>query len=135
LLWKMTVFADGVLLLSLVASVTRWLETRHRAACGGRTEDTVTGHRRQLLSSGPSTWTSATLVFAIVSYRDQAGREHATEVVGDLPVGETVSVLFNPDKPHRAFAESRGGSVTYLVISMALLAAAAGCAVIAATAS
>jgi hypothetical protein len=55
--------------------------------------------------------------------------------VGDLPVGETVSVLFNPDKPDQAFAEPRGGSVTYLVISMALLAAVAACAVIAATAS
>jgi hypothetical protein len=34
-----------------------------------------------------------------------------------------------------AFAEPRGGSVTYLVISMALLAAVAARAVIAATAS
>jgi hypothetical protein len=37
--------------------------------------------------------------------------------------------------PDQAFAEPRGGSVTYLVIGMALLAAVAACAMIAATAS
>lgn len=49
--------------------------------------------------------------------------------------GETVSVLLNPDKPHRAFAEPRGGHVGYLAISLGLLAAVAACSAIAATAS
>jgi hypothetical protein len=134
-LWKIAVLADVLLLLFLVASVRRWLVSRYRVACGGRAEGTVTGHRRHLWSSGPNTWTAATLIFATVSYRDRAGREHATQVVGDLPVGETVWVLFNPQKPHRAFAEPRGGSVTYLKVSVALLVAVAACAVVAATAS
>jgi len=94
-LWKIAVFADVLLLLLLVASVRKWLVSRHRAACGCQAEGTVTGHRRQLWSSGPNTWTPTTLIFAIVSYRDRAGREHTTQVVGDLPAGETVSVLFN----------------------------------------
>ena len=114
MLWKMAVFADGVLLLSLVASVTRWLESRNRAACGGRTEGTVTGHRRQLSSSGPSTWTPTTLVFAIVSYRDRAGREHTTEVVGDLPVGETVSVCsIRANRTRRLRSHAVGPSPTW----------------------
>lgn len=134
MLWKIAVVADVLLLLFLAAAVGRWRASRHRATRGGRAEGTVTGHRRQLWSSGPHTWTPATLVFAIVSYRDRAGHEHTTQVVGDLPVGQTVWVLFDPDQPHRAFAEPRGGSVFYLKVIVALLVALAACAALTAAA-
>jgi hypothetical protein len=113
-LWKFAVFADGVLLLSLVVSVTRWLESRSRVTCGGRTEGTVTGYRRHPGPSVPGTWTPATLVCAIVSYRDRVGREHTTEVVGDLPVGETISVLFNrTNRTRRLRSHAVGPSPTW----------------------
>jgi hypothetical protein len=135
MVWKIAVFADVILLIFLALSVSKWLVSWQRVAHGGRAEGTVTGHRSALWSSGPNTWTPVKLIIAIVSYRDPAGGEHTTEVVGDLPLGETVSVLFNPDRPHRAFAEPRGGHVAYLVISLGLVAAVAACSAIAATAS
>jgi hypothetical protein len=135
MLWKIAVFADVILLIFLVLSVSKWLVSSQRVAHGGRAEGTVTGHRSALWSSGPNTWTPVKLIIAIVSYRDPDGGEHTTEVVGDLPLGKTVPVLFNPDKPHRAFAEPRGGPVAYLALSLGLFAAIAACSAIAATAS
>ena len=129
------VLFDVVLLILLVLSVRQWLLSWQRAAHGGRAEGTVTGRRSVLWSSGPNTWTPAKLIIATVSYRDPAGGEHSTEVVGDFPMGETVSVLFNPHKPNRAIAEPRGGHVGQLAISLGLLAAVAACSAIAATVS